>query len=184
MPLYRIKYALVVSLLTMTLVAPLSAGAATSGAAQSQCRCSASLSYARPILQFRNGSLVFIPSVNIRIRSRGAERTPWTAHIDLAGETSYSSKNATVPAGTSFSQSKDIYKGACGDNISFSGWQLSPVVLSGLNQGLTGKQKIDGTVRMQATLSACATDSELKEFHFTLKELGNLLVRGWSSVRN
>ena len=147
------------------------------------CRCTTRLSFSKPSLQWRSGELVFIPKVDVSIRSRGEERIDWTAQLAYTGTTGYESADLTVPAGVGFAGTQELFSGQCGDTYSFSGWQMPAVSLSGLTRGLVKGEEIDGRVQMQAKLSGCGEDEEKRAFDFTLMDFGNLKVRGWQSVR-
>ena len=126
------------------------------------CRCTTRLSFSKPSLQWRSGELVFVPKVDVSIRSRGEERIAWTAQLAYTGTTGYESADVAY---------------------SFSGWQLPAVSLSGLTRRLVNGEEIDGRVQMQAKLSGCGEDEEKRAFDFTLMDFGNLKVRGWRSTR-
>ena len=147
------------------------------------CDCSARLSLSKPSLQWQNGVLMFQPRVDISIRSRGDERTPWTARVDYSGETSYESEDFTVPDGISFSDGKNVLSGYCGDDYRFSGLQLPSVKLTGLTRSLFSNKEMDGTLRMKTEVSGCGYEKEERSFKFSIKEFGNLRLKGWRSVR-
>lgn len=147
------------------------------------CRCTTKLSFSKPSLQWRGGSLVFIPKVDVSIRSRGEERIDWTARLAYTGSTGYESTDVAVPAGVGFAGTQELFSGQCGDSYSFSGWQLPAVSLAGLTRSLVKGQEIDGRVQMQASLAGCGEDEEKRAFDFTLMDFGNLKMRGWRSAR-
>ncbi len=151
----------------------------------STCSCSATLGFASPNLQWQHGVLTFIPRLNVSIRSRGSVAAPaWTAMVTYSGKTSFTSADVVGPSGSGFSGSQDIAHGPCGSRFSLRGVQLAPVSLSGLTRTLLGKSEtLDGAVEMTATVSGCGFDAEKKVSHFTLKQFGNLTVRGWRSIR-
>lgn len=140
------------------------------------CTCSASLGFAAPDLQFRNGVLTFIPRINVSLRSRGSVTAPgWTATVQYSGK--------TTPGGE-FSGNQAVAQGPCGSRFSLRGVQLAPVPINGLTRGLLGHhEELDGTLEMTAEVRGCGFDSEKKLSRFTLKEFGNLVIRGWSTVR-
>lgn len=140
------------------------------------CRCSATLGFAAPDLQFQNRVLTFIPRLNVSLRSRGPFEAPaWTATVTYFGKTS---------PGGEFNGSQDIARGPCGSRFSLRGVQLNPVPLAGLTRTLLGEdQELDGTVELSAAVTGCGFDSEKKMSRFTLKQFGNLTVRGWKTVR-
>ncbi len=140
------------------------------------CSCSATLGFAAPDLQFQNGVLTFIPRLNVSLRSRGTVAAPaWTATVAYSGQTS---------PGGEFGGNQDIARGPCGSRFSLRGVQLAPVTLNGLTRTLLGnRQELDGTIEMAATVSGCGFDREKKMSRFTLKQFGNLTVRGWRMVR-
>lgn len=140
------------------------------------CTCSASLGFAAPDLQFQDGVLTFLPRINVSLRSRGPVAAPgWTATVQYSG--------TTTPGG-GFSGKQDIAHGPCGSRFSLRGVQLAPISLNGLTRGLLGhREELDGTLEMTAEVRGCGFDSEKKLSRFTLKEFGNLVVRGWRTVR-
>lgn len=150
------------------------------------CTCSASARFSRPELQFVNGVLTFIPRVDLSFSSRGKSNAPgWTAKVAYSGSSSYSSKNISVPAGVTFSSDeKTVASGMCGSKYTLKGYQLQNVPLSGVVASLLGKkQEMDGKITMQAQLSGCEVVALQQAFTFRLKELGNLSVGSWRTVR-
>lgn len=149
------------------------------------CTCSASLGFAAPDLQFQNSVLTFIPRVNVSLRSHGSVAAPaWTASVVYSGKTSFASDDISPPAGGEFSGSQDVAHGPCGSRFSLRGVQLTPVPLNGLTRTLLGhREELEGTVAMAAEVHGCGFDTEKKLSRFTLKEFGNLVVRGWRTVR-
>lgn len=140
------------------------------------CSCSATLGFAAPDLQFHNSVLTFIPRLNVSLRSRGPVEAPgWTAMVAYSGKTN---------PGGEFSGSQNIARGPCGSRFSLRGVQLDPMPLPGLTRTLLGEdEELDGTIEMAATVQGCGFDSEKKMSRFTLKQFGNLTVRGWRTVR-
>lgn len=140
------------------------------------CTCRASLSFAAPDLQFQNGVLTFIPRLNVSLRSRGPSGAPaWTATVAYSGKTN---------PGGEFSGNQDIARGPCGSRFSLRGVQLTPVPLVGLTRTLLGEdEELDGIVELSAAVAGCGFDTEKKLSRFTLKQFGNLTVRGWRTVR-
>jgi len=151
----------------------------------SACSCRARLRFSRPSLQFRSGTLVFVPRVDVSVSSRGDFQAPgWTATLAYDGSTSYESDDVTAPAGTSFGGEQDVFSGSCGTHYDFDGLQLSAVPLAGITSSLVGLgQELDGVVRMNATLSGCGFDSEQRQFGFRLRDLVDLRTSGWRTVR-
>lgn len=150
------------------------------------CTCSASLSFARPSLQWSGGTLTFIPKVNYSIRTRGDAGAPLaTVSLHHEGSTSYSSDDISVPSGVSFSGDRNLVENiSCGSRYSFSGYQLPAVSLTGVTRALVGEdQELDGKIQMKATMAGCGFEEENRQFSFTVKEFGNLFVRSWRSVR-
>ena len=163
---------------------PADASHRTSG--EETCRCSASLKFSRPDLQFRGGVLTFLPRVDVNVRTRGATSAPnWSLDLEYEGGATFSSHDVTPPPDAIFTGSQHIIGGSCGDHrYVFEGLSLAPVSFSGLTRSLLhGRDELDGTVRMHAGFVGCDDDSEQRAFRFTLEELGNLAVRGWRSVR-
>jgi len=141
--------------------------------------------FSRPDLHFSGGVLTFIPRVDLTLSSRGSAQAPsWTAAIDYSGQSSYSSTVA-VPDGTSFSGQQTIVENAmCGSRYTLRGYQLGSIPLSGIVPSLIGKgQKLDGQVALRADLHGCEEETENRMFTFRLKDLGNLSVGGWRTVR-
>lgn len=150
------------------------------------CSCSAGLSFDRPQLQFSGGTLSFIPRVNVDLRSHGESSAPaFTVNLNYTGSSSYTSDDITPPAGVAFSGNKTVVSNAlCGSTYSFGGLALSPVSLTGLSRGLVEEdQKLAGTIRLQADLAGCSEETEQRQFGFTLRQFGNLVVNGWRSLR-
>lgn len=150
------------------------------------CRCSVRLGYSKPQLQFSNGTLTFVPRMDVMVRSRGDFEAPgWTALLNYSGQSSYASDDVSLPNGVTFAGSQDLFSGSCGTNYNFKGRQLPPVSLSGVVSGLVGlDQELTGTVRMDAELSACGeSDHEQRQFSFTWRDLFNLRTGGWRSAR-
>lgn len=149
------------------------------------CSCSATLGFVTPDLQFHNGVLTFIPRLNVSLRSRGPVEAPgWTATVAYSGKASFESEDVTPPAEQGFSGNQDIAHGPCGSRFKLRGVQLNPVPLNGLTRTLLGnRQELDGNIEMEAAVSGCGFDSENKMSRFTLKQFGNLTLRGWRTVR-
>lgn len=155
---------------------------------ETSCSCRARLDFAKSDLQFRGGSLSFVPRVDVSIRSEGeVSDPPLNVSIAYEGGTSYQSEDVAVPPGATFGGTKNVVEnGACGSRYSYTGLPLSPipVSLSGLTRALLGgDQAINGVVRMSAQLVGCGFEEEDRQFVFTAEEFGNLKVRGWRSVR-
>lgn len=150
------------------------------------CNCTARLSYDRPALQWRGGTLAFIPRVNLDIRTRGERSAPnWFVGLEYEGEASYSSEDVIGPTGITFSGRRDVVGGQCGDNrYSYTGLRLPDVNLAGLVRGLVGiDQELDGVVRMRTRVVGCGADTEYRQFRFEVEEFDNLDVGRWRRVR-
>lgn len=150
------------------------------------CTCSARLSYGRPSLQFSGGTLNFIPRVDVAIRSRGDHDAPaWSAQLDFDGSSSYTSDDVSVPDGSSFSGTQQVAAGSCGHSFTFQGLSLPAVSLAGITRSLVGEdQELKGAVHLHSALSGCGQTKELnKSYSFRLRELGNLRLGSWRSVR-
>jgi hypothetical protein len=181
-----VTYVAVTSVIMGTLVSFTSPADAVHKTREETCRCSASLKFSRPDLQFREGVLTFLPRVDVSVRTRGETSAPaWSLGLNYEGGATFSSHDVTPPADVTFTGSQHIVGGSCGDHrYVFEGLSLSPVLLSGLTRSLvSGGSELDGTVRMRAGFVGCDDDTQQRAFHFTLEELGNLAVRGWRSVR-
>ncbi|MBI4022526.1 MAG: hypothetical protein HY372_04140 [Candidatus Andersenbacteria bacterium] len=147
------------------------------------CRCTASLRLSgQPDLQWRGSQLTWVPRVDVQIRTRGASGGPdWSVGLNHEGSTSFTSDDVTAPGEVSFSGSQNVASGACGDNrYVFRGMALPAVVMNGVTRGLVGeRERLNGTVRMRASLIGCGEDAEARQFGFSVRELGNLRVGGW-----
>lgn len=140
------------------------------------CSCRATIGLSPLELQFRDGVLNFIPRVNVMIRSRGATAAPsWTATVTYAGQ--------VTPAGGSFGGSQTVAQGPCGSRFSLRGVQLQPVPIAGLTRTLLGEEEeLTEAIDMTVTVAGCGYDEVHKMSRFTLKQFGNLVVRGWRTV--
>lgn len=150
------------------------------------CGCSAALSLARPELQFRDNQLVFVPRVDIDVKTKGEPGGPdWAVSVVYEGETGYESEDIAVPAGVSFSGEQAVTNGVCGDNrYRFNGVALPAVTLSGLTRTLLQPdQELAGRVEMKASVQGCGFEEEHKAFQFSLEEFGQLLTRSWRAIR-
>jgi hypothetical protein len=150
------------------------------------CSCSAALGFAKPDLQWRGTGLVFIPRVDVTIRTNGEATDPnWSAQIAYEGSAAFDSEDVTVPSPASFSGSRMLGEGPCGDNrYTFRGLALEPVGLAGLTRALVGPgEEVSGKLQMSAHIQGCGFDIDAKEFSFRVQDFGNLSVRGWRTVR-
>lgn len=150
------------------------------------CRCSASLRFSRPGLQFLDGVLTLLPRVDVSVRTRGETSAPaWSVDLEYEGEALFTSNDVPPPDAVAFSGAQHVIGGSCGDNrYLFKGFALDPVPFTGFFSSLLGAgEEAQGTVRMQAHLVGCGGDEEHRVFRFTAGELGNLLVRGWRSAQ-
>lgn len=172
-------------------VAPLVAAAAAREARhttdEAGCRCAASLRLSgRPDLQFRGSQLVWVPRVDVMIRTRGAAGGPdWSVGLNYEGNASFSSDDVTPPGDVAFSGSQNVASGACGNNhYVFRGMALPAVEMSGVTRSLVGEdERLNGTVRMRSALVSCGDDTEARQFGFSVRELGNLRISGWRFLR-
>jgi hypothetical protein len=73
---------------------------------------------------------------------------------------------------------------SCGSRYTLRGISLPAVSLPGLPSSLVGEdQELDGTIQMHASLVGCGFEEEHRQMNFTLREFGNLRVKGWRSIR-
>ncbi|PIT97795.1 MAG: hypothetical protein COT71_04205 [Candidatus Andersenbacteria bacterium CG10_big_fil_rev_8_21_14_0_10_54_11] len=152
----------------------------------SPCSCSARMSYSSPDLQFRNGVLTFIPRADVSVRTHGeAIEDNWTVDLDWTGTATFTSSDVPAPVPVAFSGRQHVVGGRCGNNrYSYRGLALPEVPFTGIAQTLfTTGSKLDGLVRMQTNLTGCDSDTEHKQFPFTVRTFGNLLVKNWHSAR-
>ena len=150
------------------------------------CGCSATVGFSAPDLQWRSNNLVFVPRVDVSIRTRGEASQPnWSAGLTYQGTASFLSEDVAAPGVTSFAGSRTVASGPCGDNrYTFKGLALEPVTLAGVARSLVGvDQELDGMLRMMARIEGCGFDEETKAFPFIVQEFGNLSVRGWRTAR-
>lgn len=149
------------------------------------CSCTARLGFARPSLFMNGGTLQFTPHLDIDISSRGDFTAPgWVATLAYSGSAAYTSNDVTPPPGVSFSGTREVFRGACGNSFEFNGYALPSVSFTGLVQNLVqGRQDLDGTVRLAAELSGCGFDAEQKQFSFNLKEFGQTRTGSWRTAR-
>lgn len=150
------------------------------------CTCRASLKFAKPELSFKGGVLHFVPRVDVSIRTRGEATAPdWQIGLTHEGEANFSSEDVTAPGAVGFSGEQVVAGGQCGRNrYSFEGLSLGEVPFSQLLASLVGNnQELEGVVGMQASLTGCDQDEEHRSFKFRLRDLGNLKVYSWRSVR-
>lgn len=140
------------------------------------CSCSASLRLARPSLHFGNAGLVFIPRVDVSVRGRGEADAPG---LDVAVNYEGGAQ------GMAFNGTTNVLAGAaCNGRYSFGGLKLARVVLPGLGFGaLDEDEKVDGLVKLKASLVGCGFEEEHKQFGFTREGFGELQVGSWRSVR-
>lgn len=147
------------------------------------CRCAASLRLSgRPDLQWRGSELTWVPRVDVAIRTRGAAGGPgWSVGLNHEGSASFTSDDVAAPGDVPFNGSQNVASGACGDNrYVFQGMALPAVSLSGVTRSLVGAhQRLDGVVRMRASLTGCGDDTESRQFGFSVRDLGNLRIGGW-----
>lgn len=62
--------------------------------------------------------------------------------------------------------------------------ELARVALPGLERTVVGKrQKLMGTVRMDAAVTGCSGQVQDRQFLFTLRDLGRLSIGSWRSPR-
>lgn len=150
------------------------------------CTCSASVRLSRPQLSFSHGTLTFIPTVDISIRSRGdAAAPPITAQMSYAGSTSYASSTVPVPAGVSFTGQEEAASGMCGSRFTFRGRTLPAVDLTGITDTLVGVgQKLTGTIKLNLGLTGCGHPStEQRMMPFSLRNFGTTALGSWRSAR-
>lgn len=148
------------------------------------CQCTASVSLDRPSFQWRNGTLTFIPRVNVSVRSRGSHEQGWTLGIAHEGQMSYTSNDVATPAPHSFSGTRSVASGACGDRYSHQGLELSTVALDGIVPSLVkDKQKLIGTARLKLDLSGCQNVTKAAENSFTLTANGQIKTNMWRTLR-
>lgn len=149
------------------------------------CTCSATLKLAKPEVVWNSSGLAFVPRFDVRIRVRGNEQAgPWNLALNYDGQASYSSTDITPPAGSAFSGS-DSWSGACFDTrATFSGHAGTPVSIASLSRGLfVGGNELAGLVKMKADLTGCDSDSEYRQFKFTVGDFGNLRTSSWRLAR-
>lgn len=151
----------------------------------SGCTCSASLSLARPSLQWQAGVLEFIPRVDISIRGRGnSDAPPLNVSIDYDGVATYSSEDVPVPPDTSFEGSREVVSNwPCDGRYRFKGLDLEDVQLAGVTRDLVGEdQELTGNVTLNAAVVGCGFEEEHRQLRFRVLEFGNLKVGYWRSV--
>lgn len=152
----------------------------------STCQCSARLSFSRPELNFNASVLTFIPRVDISLRTRGSADAPdWSLGLNYTGQANFASEDVSAPGPLAFNGQQHVVGGQCGNNrYTFKGLALSPVTFTNIPWAIVGpKQELDGQVNLQAALQGCSQETKHSQFSFRLKEVGNLLVRSWRTVR-
>jgi hypothetical protein len=152
-----------------------------------RCTCSASLSFSRPSLQWKNGVLNFIPRVDISIRGRGeAGAPPLTVSIGYSGVATYETEDegVAVPADTAFAGNQPVVVGwPCEGRYKFKGLELTPVELTGVTQGGVGEdEELSGAVALNAAVVGCGFEEEQRQLRFRVQEFGNLKIGFWRSV--
>lgn len=159
---------------------------AEDGAGKSACACSAGLTFSRPDIQWRGNTLTFLPRVDVDIRTRGEASDPsWSVGLNYSGTASFTSDDVTPPPAVSFTGSKHVAGGACGDNrYSVGGLALEPVAFGQLTRALVGSgQELAGLIRLQASVTGCSVEAESRQASFTVNEFGNLRLSGWRIAR-
>lgn len=175
----------VLGVLALVVAPPTQARHRSSEPSEPTCTCKASLSLARPGLQWQSGVLTFIPRVDISIRGRGdSDAPPLDVSIDYSGVATYSSDDVSVPPDTSFAGNRSVVSGwPCDGRYRFKGLDLASVSLAGLTPDLVGEdQELTGNVTLDAAVVGCGFEEEHRQLRFRVLEFGNLKVGSWRSV--
>jgi len=161
-------------IVALAAAAPLGVGASHRDSENSdpQCRCRARLRVQEPQLRYNGaGEFVMTPVVDVSIRTRGDAGAPsWQALLAYSGQSTYQSRDITVPEGTVFAGEQEIWNGSCGTNFDWRGLTLDEVKLAGLHSGLLGTDEdLKGQIETAASLSVCGeVDEDDDRERFTL----------------
>ncbi len=150
------------------------------------CDCSTRLRFSRPELVWRGDRLMFVPRIDLDIRSRGETSDPrFSAILDYEGETTLFSEDMRVSEGKGFAGKKAVVDGAiCGSDYSFEGIRLGEVELFKMAGSLFSFiGELEGGLKMKASVEGCEYDEDYRQMEFSVEEFGNLSVGRWRRAR-
>ncbi|MBI1833564.1 MAG: hypothetical protein HYR90_01940 [Candidatus Andersenbacteria bacterium] len=139
------------------------------------CECSTKLGLARPDIRWNNGVLELVPRFDVAITVDGEEGAePWDLTLAYNGKVE----------NTTFNGQRQFGAQCFDGRYKYSGIASQPVTVSSILRSAFGtKADQEVPVHLAATLSGCDSDSITKQAAIRIRDLGNMKIGTWRTVR-